>query len=109
RQLLDEIDLPLLILFAALFIINDAFASTGFPEAALRALASHSLLPSRLLYLEPISLVLSNTIGNVPAVVMILKVWQDIPQGTLVGLAILSTLSGHLFLAGRLPHLIVAG
>src|SRR4051812_45098667 len=37
RQLLDEIDLPLLILFAALFIINDAFARTGFPEEALRA------------------------------------------------------------------------
>jgi len=108
RQLLDEIDLPLLILFAALFIINDAFASTGFPEAAVRALASHNLLPSRIVYLEPISLVLSNTIGNVPAVVMILKVWQDIPQGTLVGLAILSTLAGNLFLVGSLANLIVA-
>jgi len=105
---LDEIDLPLLILFAALFIINDAFASTGFPEAAVRALASHNLLPSRIVYLEPISLVLSNTIGNVPAVVMILKVWQDIPQGTLVGLAILSTLAGNLFLVGSLANLIVA-
>src|SRR5205807_9865320 len=58
--------------------------------------------------LEPISLVLSNTIGNVPAVVMILKVWQDIPQGTLVGLAILSTLAGNLFLVGSLANLIVA-
>jgi Na+/H+ antiporter NhaD/arsenite permease-like protein len=108
RQLLDEIDLPLLILFAALFIINDAFASTGFPEAAVRALASHDLLPTRIVYLEPISLVLSNTIGNVPAVVMILRVWQEIPQGTLVGLAILSTLAGNLFLVGSLANLIVA-
>jgi Na+/H+ antiporter NhaD/arsenite permease-like protein len=108
RQLLDEIDLPLLILFAALFVINDSFAMTGFPEAAVRALASHELLPSRIAYLEPISLVLSNTIGNVPAVVMILKVWQDIPQGTLVGLAILSTLAGNLFLVGSLANLIVA-
>src|SRR5258708_6534477 len=47
RQLLDEIDLPLLILFAALFVINDAFAQTGFPEQAVRALASQGLLPSR--------------------------------------------------------------
>jgi len=108
RQLLDEIDLPLLILFAALFVINDAFAQTGFPEQAVRALASHDLLPSRVVLLAPISLLLSNTIGNVPAVVMILKVWQDIPQGTLVGLAILSTLAGNLFLVGSLANLIVA-
>jgi Na+/H+ antiporter NhaD/arsenite permease-like protein len=104
RQLLDEIDLPLLILFA----MNYAFAQTGFPEEAVRALASHDLLPSRVVLLAPISLLLGNTIGNVPAVVMILKVWQAIPQGTLVGLAILSTLAGNLFLVGSLANLIVA-
>jgi Na+/H+ antiporter NhaD/arsenite permease-like protein len=108
RQLLDDIDLPLLILFAALFIINDAFTRTGFPEEAVHALASHGLLPDRIAFLAPISLVLSNTIGNVPAVVMILKVWQDIPSGTLVGLAILSTLAGNLLLVGSLANLIVA-
>jgi Na+/H+ antiporter NhaD/arsenite permease-like protein len=108
RQLLDEIDLPLLILFAALFVINDAFAQTGLPEQAVRALASQGLLPSRVVFLEPLSLLLSNTIGNVPAVVMILTVWQGIPQGTLAGLAILSTLAGNLLLVGSLANLIVA-
>jgi Na+/H+ antiporter NhaD/arsenite permease-like protein len=108
RQLLDEIDLPLLILFAALFVINDAFAQTGLPEQAVRALASQGLLPSRVVILEPLSLLLSNTIGNVPAVVMILTVWQGIPQGTLAGLAILSTLAGNLLLVGSLANLIVA-
>lgn len=108
RQLLDEIDVPLLILFAALFVVNDAFARTGFPEDAVRTLASYDLLPDRVSFLAPISLFLSNTIGNVPAVVMILKVWQGIPQGTLVGLAILSTLAGNLFLVGSLANLIVA-
>ena len=39
---------------------------------------------------------------------MILKVWHDIPPGTLVGLAILSTLAGNLFLVGSLANLIVA-
>jgi Na+/H+ antiporter NhaD/arsenite permease-like protein len=106
--LLDEIDLPLLILFAALFIVNDAFARTGLPEEAIRALASHDLLPNRVTILGPLSLLLSNTIGNVPAVVMILRVWHDIPQGTLVGLAILSTFAGNLFLVGSLANLIVA-
>jgi Na+/H+ antiporter NhaD/arsenite permease-like protein len=108
RQLLGEIDQPLLILFAALFVINDALARTGLPEQAVRTLAQYNLLPDRITSLAPISLLLSNTIGNVPAVVMILKVWHEIPEGTLVGLAIFSTLSGNLLLVGSLANLIVA-
>ena len=108
RQILDEIDLPLLILIAALFIVNEAFVRTGVPVEAVGVLATHGLLPDRLSILVPLSLFLSNTIGNVPAVVMILKVWQGIPQGTFVGLAILSTLAGNLFLVGSLANLIVA-
>jgi Na+/H+ antiporter NhaD/arsenite permease-like protein len=108
RQLLDEIDLPLLILFAALFVVNDAFGRTGLAHEGLDVLRSHGLLPDRLLLLTPLSLLLSNTIGNVPAVVMILQVWHGIPEGTLIGLAILSTLSGNLLLVGSLANLIVA-
>ncbi|HEX6118294.1 MAG TPA: SLC13 family permease [Dongiaceae bacterium] len=108
RQLLDELDLPLLILFACLFIINDAFARTGLAEQAVRALEANDLLPTSVSLLAPLALILSNTIGNVPAVVMILKVWHGIPEGTLVGLAILSTLAGNLFLVGSLANLIVA-
>jgi Na+/H+ antiporter NhaD/arsenite permease-like protein len=40
--------------------------------------------------------------------VMILEIWRGIPQGTLVGLAILSTLAGNLLLVGSLANLIVA-
>jgi len=108
RQLLDEIDLPLLILFASLFIVNEAFARTGFAEQGLQALIAHGLLPDRISRLAPTALVLSNTIGNVPAVVMILQVWRSIPEGVLVGLAVLSTLAGNLFLVGSLANLIVA-
>jgi Na+/H+ antiporter NhaD/arsenite permease-like protein len=108
RQLLDEIDLPLLILFAALFVVNDAFGRTGLAQEALETLRSHGLLPDRVSLLTPLCLLLSNTIGNVPAVVMILQVWHGIPEGTLIGLAILSTLSGNLLLVGSLANLIVA-
>jgi Na+/H+ antiporter NhaD/arsenite permease-like protein len=108
RQLLHEIDLPLLILFASLFIVNDAFARTGLADQGLQALVSHGLLPDRVSLLAPTALVLSNTIGNVPAVVMLLQVWRAIPEGILVGLAILSTLAGNLFLVGSLANLIVA-
>lgn len=108
RLLLDEIDLPLLILFMGLFVVNDAFARTGLAEEAVHWLAAHDLLPMRISILVPLALLLGNTIGNVPAVIMILKVWHGIPEGTLVGLAILSTFAGNLFLVGSLANLIVA-
>ena len=49
RQLLDEIDLPLLILFAGLFVVNDAFARTGLAEQAMHSLEGAGLLPDRVL------------------------------------------------------------
>jgi Na+/H+ antiporter NhaD/arsenite permease-like protein len=39
---------------------------------------------------------------------MILEVWRGIPEGTLVGLAVLSTLARNLLLIGSLANLIVA-
>ena len=108
RQLLDEIDLPLLILFASLFVVTDAFRRTGLADEALRVLASQGLLPDRVSLLAPLTLLISNTIGNVPGVVMVLQVWRDIPHGTLIGLAILSTFAGNLLLVGSLANLIVA-
>jgi Na+/H+ antiporter NhaD/arsenite permease-like protein len=108
RQLLDEIDLPLLILFASLFVINDAFARTGIMQETMTSIVSSGWLPDRISLLTPMTLFLSNTIGNVPAVVMLLTIWQGIPSGVLIGLAILSTLAGNLVLVGSLANLIVA-
>ena len=98
RQLLDEIDLPLLILFASLFVINDAFARNGIVQETMTSIVSRGWLPDRISLLAPMTLFLSNTIGNVPAVVMLLRIWQGIPSGVLIGLAILSTLAGNLVL-----------
>ena len=108
RQLLDDIDLPLLILFAALFVVNDAFARTGLPEEAVRALASHGLLPDRAC--------LHGAYRAVPVQHDRQRASRgDDPEGlarhtegTLVGLAILSTLAGNLLLVGSLANIIVA-
>lgn len=108
RQLLDEIDAPLLILFASLFIVNAAFSRTGLPQLGMDWLVAAGLLPDRISLLVPFALVASNTIGNVPAVVMLLEIWRAIPPGTLIGLAILSSLAGNLLLVGSLANLIVA-
>jgi len=108
RDTLTAINLPLIVLFAGLFVVNDAFAATGLGAQALGWLAAHGLLPDRIALLAPLSLALGNSIGNVPAVMLILAQWQDIPSATLVGLALFSTLAGNLLLVGSLANLIVA-
>ncbi len=108
RTFFDRIDWPLLILFAGLFVVNDAFAETGLASHAVAWMAAHGVLPTRALTLGPLALVLSNTIGNVPAVIMILKLWSAVPPGALTALALLSTLAGNFLLVGSLANLIVA-
>ena len=56
----------------------------------------------------PVTLAASNTIGNVPAVILILKLLPDLPHGVLSGLALLSTFAGNLLLTGSLCNIIVA-
>jgi Na+/H+ antiporter NhaD/arsenite permease-like protein len=64
RQLLDEIDLPLLILFASLFVVNDAFARTGIMQETMTSIASSGWLPDRISLLTPMTLPLVRTTLN---------------------------------------------
>ena len=50
----------------------------------------------------------SNSIGNVPAVILLLSLWPHPGTGALYGLALLSTLAGNLLLIGSFANLIVA-
>jgi len=107
RSMLGMVDWHLLVLFACLFAVNHALNQTGLPAEAVAALAGEGLMPDRLTVMAPFALVASNTIGNVPAVVMLLSVWPQPPEGALHGLALLSTLAGNLLLPGSLANLIV--
>lgn len=107
RRMVGMVDWPLLVLFACLFAINSALERTGLPAEAVAALASAGLLPDRLAVLAPLSVVASNTIGNVPAVVLLLAVWPQPPEGAMYGLALLSTLAGNLLILGSLANIIV--
>ena len=50
----------------------------------------------------------SFTIGNVPSVILLLKLWPAPAEGALYALALLSTFAGNLFLVGSLANIIVA-
>jgi Na+/H+ antiporter NhaD/arsenite permease-like protein len=63
--------------------------------------------PTSLAALVPLTLAGSNTIGNVPTVVLLLAVLKDLPAETLYALAVLSTLAGNLLVVGSLANIIV--
>ncbi|WP_368904708.1 SLC13 family permease [Taklimakanibacter lacteus] len=108
RDMIGAVDWHLLLLFACLFGVTAAFAKTGLAQEALQGLAALGILPERLSVMLPVTLASSNTIGNVPAVILILKLLPGLPEGVLAGLALLSTFAGNLLLTGSMCNIIVA-
>ena len=108
RELVGAVDYSLLLLFAALFVVTGALAATPLAADGFARLAEAGWLPDRLATLTPLALILSNTIGNVPAVILLLQVWPAPPAGALYGLALLSTLAGNLLIIGSLANIIVS-
>jgi len=108
RALLGGVDWHLLLLFVCLFGVTAAFAKTGVAQDGLTWLAAMGLLPDRLSVMTPLALMASNTIGNVPSVILVLKLIPDLSDGALAALALLSTFAGNLLLTGSLCNIIVA-
>ncbi|CAN5496070.1 SLC13 family permease [soil metagenome] len=108
RDMIGAVDWHLLLLFVCLFGVTAAFARTGIAQDGLAALAAHGLAAGRVTVMTALSLFTSNTIGNVPTVVLVLGLMPDLPQGALIGLALLSTFAGNLLLTGSLCNIIVA-
>ncbi|HZS84780.1 MAG TPA: SLC13 family permease [Stellaceae bacterium] len=107
RTMIAAVDWPLLLLFACLFGVTGGLADTGIPWAGISSLQDWGLLPDSLLVLTPLTLLMSNTIGNVPSVILLMQIWPNPPKGALYGLALLSTLAGNLLLFGSLTNLMV--
>jgi len=106
RDMLGYVDWQLLVLFVGLFVVNDAFARTGLPERAVDALARAGFDLGRTRWLLPATVVLSNVVSNVPAVMLLLPVAAGPAAGSVLALA--STLGGNLLLVGSIANLIVA-
>jgi Na+/H+ antiporter NhaD/arsenite permease-like protein len=107
RTMIAAVDWPLLLLFACLFGVTGALADTGIPWAGISRLQEWGLMPDSLLVLTPLTLLMSNTIGNVPSVILLMQIWPNPPKGALYGLALLSSLAGNLLLVGSLANLMV--
>jgi len=104
-RLLALIDWPLLVLFGGLFIVNHALSATGAVADAMARLQQSGVQPEHPATLFGLSVVLSNVVSNVPAVMLLLPAATHPLAGPVLTLS--STLAGNLFLVGSIANLIV--
>ncbi|HDZ46606.1 hypothetical protein LCGC14_0453620 [marine sediment metagenome] len=108
RRYVEAVDWNLLLLFIGLFIVTGSVASLPEAGALVNRLLGEGGLPSSVWSIAGLSLLASNVIGNVPFVVLLLGLFPELPESTLVILAVMSTLAGNLLLIGSVVNLIVA-
>jgi len=108
EKVFAEIDWGLLVLFAALFVVTGSLEANGI-TARLSDLTARTGLVNAF-SLSTISLVLSNLVSNVPAVLLLrpLVAGLENPIPGWLTLAASSTLAGNLTLLGSVANLIVA-
>jgi Na+/H+ antiporter NhaD/arsenite permease-like protein len=104
--MLGLVDWQLLVLFLGLFVVNGAFEATGMPGRAVARLADLGIDARVPAWLFGLTVVLSNAVSNVPAVMLLLPLASHSLAGPLLALA--STFAGNLLLAGSIANLIVA-
>jgi Na+/H+ antiporter NhaD/arsenite permease-like protein len=108
-EVMGFVDWQLLLLFIGLFVVNQAFESTGLAAEAVRWLAAHGVQLADPGPLLVVGVGLSNLVSNVPAVMLLLPhlgAGGDPAQAGVV-LALVSTFAGNLLLVGSIANLIV--
>ena len=95
-----SIDWPLLVMFAGLFVVVHAFEANVVKTWGLERW--HALLDSPVVMVSGLSVVLSNLVSNVPAVLLFKPLMEVMPQKELAWLALSmsSTLAGNLTILG---------
>jgi Na+/H+ antiporter NhaD/arsenite permease-like protein len=109
RTMLGLVDWQMLALFVALFIVTRGLELSGWTEAGQRALAEAGLPLAQVGVLVPVVALLGNLVGNVPAVMLLLRFVPAEPAQPVVGyaLALASTFAGNALLIGSVANLIV--
>jgi len=105
RRMLGLVDWQILVLFAGLFVVNDALETTGLAARGIEALGARGVDLQSPAWLCAIVVPLSNAVSNVPAVMLLLPAVED-ARGAEV-LAVASTLAGNLLIVGSIANVIV--
>jgi Na+/H+ antiporter NhaD/arsenite permease-like protein len=108
EKIFKQIDWGILVFFAALFIVTGALEKNGVSAALMNVV--HLSGHENVLNLSIITVVLSNLVSNVPAVLLLrpFVTAMSNPTAGWLTLAAASTLAGNLTLLGSVANLIVA-
>lgn len=105
REVLGLVDWQLLVLFVSLFIVNFALRQSGQLAVIVEGMAGAGVDLGRPGWLFTATLVLSNLVSNVPAVMLLLPAAVHPLAGPI--LALTSTLAGNLLVVGSIANIIV--
>lgn len=108
EKVMNEIDWNLLVFFSALFILTGVIEQQHLTAGIFAAL--QPLLARGAAGLGLVTVIMSNLVSNVPAVLLLRSVIPTLPDPTAgwLTLAAASTLAGNLTLLGSVANLIVA-
>jgi Na+/H+ antiporter NhaD/arsenite permease-like protein len=107
EKVYGAVDWPLLVMFAGLFVVVHAFEVNVVQTWGLERW--HALLESPVVLVSGLSVLLSNLVSNVPAVLLFKPLLEVMPEKELawLALAMSSTLAGNLTVLGSVANLIV--
>lgn len=103
-----EVDWPLLVMFAGLFVVIAGFEKAVFTPQTAASIGRLQL--DSTLVLAGVTAVLSNLVSNVPAVLLLKPLVPNLadPQHAWLVIAMASTLAGNFTVVGSVANLIVA-
>ena len=106
-KIYHHVDWPLLMMFAGLFVVVHAFEVHVVRTWGLESLATK--MSSPVVVISGLSVVLSNLVSNVPAVLLFKPLMESIPgkEQAWLALAMSSTCAGNLTLLGSVANLIM--
>jgi Na+/H+ antiporter NhaD/arsenite permease-like protein len=109
RRALQHVDWPLLLIFSGLFIVMRGVEKAGLVEQLISQAGGWFAARSALISISWVTLIVSNLISNVPAVLLLSPLIAAAGGGTTawLALAMASTLAGNLTLIGSAANLIV--
>lgn len=105
RTMLGLVDWQLLVLFAGLFVVNHAFALSGYLEKLVELMLAVGIDLKSPEVLFSSGILLSNLVSNVPATMLLLPFAEDSLAGPVLALS--TTLAGNLLIIGSIANIIV--
>ncbi len=106
RRMLSMVDWHLLLLFGGLFVVTGSLSETGVLTNFMDTVRQFGIDLDGSGFLGMVSLFGSNSIGNVPLVVLVLSAIPGLSEIGLYSLALFSTLSGNLLIIGSIANII---